>query len=453
MIINLTLNEASFEGTFDNADSTIEFYNYDNKLLIIRVLSSRDIPSTITMPSETTSFGNSEQNYYICVSNRNTFYSDNCTEALSSLPHGPMSYFFIDATQQKLDIVYSNQIIKETIYIDNFLKIDKYPPCASYGDLDDDGYVTYADRDLMLLHSVGDGDFTDEQVSRADLDGNGQSGDAVDVNLIAQFVAGDVSIFPVCTSGLPGDRTSGPSGPIVIPRSPDPDVAHEDGGVQCSIDEPCEQGLECIRFPKVGLICAEPDPCSYYECPSGTSCMVAESYPAQVMCQCRGPDCSIDSGSTNTVAYDAQTKTVVVGVNGINVRQREVTMSRTTSQNEGLGIVSKPKGVLKSGTVSAEYSGDLMFEESRLYMTTSAGKREINIMPEDVVGIPEMPDMESVEIELREDSGRPAYFVNGANQRRLFFVLPVVIDVEAKVDAETGKLVSVDKPWWSFLAW
>ena len=329
------------------------------------------------------------------------------------------------------------------------------PPCASYGDLDDDGYVTYADRDLMLLFSVGDVDFTDEQKSRANLDGNEQSGDAVDVNLIVQFVAGDVSIFPVCTSrGILEDRTSGPSGPIVIPRPPGLDVAHEDGGAQCGVDEPCEQGgLECIMFPKVGLICAEPNPCSYYECPSGTSCMVAESYPAQVMCQCRGSDCSDDSDSTNTVAYDAQTRTVVVGVDGINVRQREVTISRTTSQNEGSGIVSKPKGVLKSGAFSAEYSGDLMFEESGLYMTTSAGKREINIMPEDVVGIPEMPAMGSVEIELREDSGRPAYFVKGANQGRLFFVLPVVIDVEAKVDAETGKLVSVDKPWWSFLAW
>ncbi len=328
------------------------------------------------------------------------------------------------------------------------------PPCASYGDLDDDGYVTYADRDLMLLHSVGDGDFTDDQESRADLDGNGQSGDAVDVALIVQFVAGDISTFPVCTSrGIPEDRTSGPSDPIVMPRSPKLMVAHENGGVQCSIDEPCKQGLECIEFPKVGRICAEPNPCSYYECPSGTSCMVAESYPAQVMCQCTGPDCSDDSGSTNTAEYNVQTRTVVVGVNGINVRSREVTISRTIPQNEGSGIVSKPKGVLKSGAFSAEYFGELILEGSGLYMTTSAGKRRVNILPEDVVGIPEMPAMESVEIELREDSGRPAYFVKGTKQAKLFFVIPISMEIETNVDAETGEIISMNKPWWSFIVW
>ncbi len=74
------------------------------------------------------------------------------------------------------------------------------PPCGYFGDLDSDGFVTSDDRDLMLLHSVGAGDFTAEQVSRADLDGNGQSGDAVDVNLLAQFVAGDISTFDVCST-------------------------------------------------------------------------------------------------------------------------------------------------------------------------------------------------------------------------------------------------------------
>ena len=325
-------------------------------------------------------------------------------------------------------------------------------PCASYGDLDDDGYVTDIDRDLMLLHSVGDGDFTDEQRARADLDGNGQSGDAVDVNLIVQFVAGDINKFPVCTSqGISEDKTSGPAGSVVIPGSPGLDEVND--GLVCSIDKPCGQGLECIEFPEVGLICAKPNPCSYYKCPSGTSCMVAESYPARVMCQCTGSDCSDVSDSANTVRYNTQTRTVAVGTDSIGVMQREVTISRTTQQNEGLGIVSKPEGVLESGAVSAEYKGELMFEGSGLYMNTSAGKRIVNILPEDAVGVSEMPAMASVRIELREDSGRPAYFVKGTNQERLFFVLPVAIDVEAKVDAETGKVISVKRPWWSFLAW
>jgi len=66
----------------------------------------------------------------------------------------------------------------------------KLCPCASYGDLDNDGYVTTIDRDMMVSYLVGDITFTAEQLLRSDLDVNGQSGDAVDINLINQYVVG-----------------------------------------------------------------------------------------------------------------------------------------------------------------------------------------------------------------------------------------------------------------------
>ncbi len=53
----------------------------------------------------------------------------------------------------------------------------------------------------------------------------------------------------------------------------------------CSLEKPCPPGMECFSFPNMGLRCASPDPCSYFQCPEGTSfCAVALSYPGQVVC-------------------------------------------------------------------------------------------------------------------------------------------------------------------------
>ena len=52
----------------------------------------------------------------------------------------------------------------------------------------------------------------------------------------------------------------------------------------CSLNEPCPPGMECFSFPGVGLRCASPNPCSYFQCPEATSCAVALSYPGQVVC-------------------------------------------------------------------------------------------------------------------------------------------------------------------------
>ena len=52
----------------------------------------------------------------------------------------------------------------------------------------------------------------------------------------------------------------------------------------CGLEDPCPEELECFDFPEIGLRCAEPDPCSYYECPKETKCVIAESYPPQIIC-------------------------------------------------------------------------------------------------------------------------------------------------------------------------
>lgn len=55
----------------------------------------------------------------------------------------------------------------------------------------------------------------------------------------------------------------------------------------CDALNRCEnKTLECYSFPDIGLRCAEKEPCSYYQCPKDSSCIITASYPGSVDCDC-----------------------------------------------------------------------------------------------------------------------------------------------------------------------
>lgn len=70
-------------------------------------------------------------------------------------------------------------------------------PCGNYGDLNNDGYVTQADADLIGEYLVGVRTLTEEQLRRADVYGDGQ----ISVNnarTVARYALGYEDTFPVC---------------------------------------------------------------------------------------------------------------------------------------------------------------------------------------------------------------------------------------------------------------
>ena len=95
---------------------------------------------------------------------------------------------------------------------------------------------------------------------------------------------------------------------------------------------------------------------------------------------------------------------------------------------------------------------NMTVQNSKLYAETSAGVRQLQLMPDDASArATEVAQVTS--IELKEEASQLLYVVKGTRQAKLFFIIPVVLDVETKVDAENGNVVAVSKPWWSFLAW
>ncbi len=224
--------------------------------------------------------------------------------------------------------------------------------------------------------------------------------------------------------------------------------------ISCDSCNPCAEGLECISFPGIGSRCAQSNPCSYYPCPPNTECNVLRTAMAQVCpdgrnvgvvprvnCQCVGPDCPVADGETG-ISYDAKTGKVEI-IKGAKKVSTEITIRTAPGY----------KGILETPIVSAKFSKELVIEESKLLMRTSAGRKTINILPEDAVAVSATPKIEMVKaIELGEESQKPVYSVVGTKQARIFFIIPVSMEVTTKINAETGNVISVNKPWWSFLA-
>ncbi len=86
-------------------------------------------------------------------------------------------------------------------YSDNYFQIigNKKPPCASYGDLDNDGYVTNLDETMAADGLSGKIILSESEESRADVNYNGRL-DIGDVAAIGSFATCNITTFPVCAT-------------------------------------------------------------------------------------------------------------------------------------------------------------------------------------------------------------------------------------------------------------
>ncbi len=128
----------------------------------------------------------------------------------------------------------------------------------------------------------------------------------------------------------------------------------------------------------------------------------------------------------------------------------EVTIGAVTSTRPILIEQKENKLLIQTEYASASTIKKLVIKERKLYMETSEGNKQIKIMPE--VASSKAIEITAVkEIELKEEHAKPVYSVKGIKQSTLFLIVPISMEVETKINAETGVVISVNKPWWSFL--
>ncbi len=114
----------------------------------------------------------------------------------------------------------------------------------------------------------------------------------------------------------------------------------------------------------------------------------------------------------------------------------------------------KKKLVLVSNGVRFETDTNIKLKEDGIYIKIGDVEKEIEILP-DVASetAKEKARFHSVKkIELKSAAGKPMYRIEGARQGRLFYIIPVIMDITVEIDASTGDVIGVDEPWWSMIA-
>lgn len=156
--------------------------------------------------------------------------------------------------------------------------------------------------------------------------------------------------------------------------------------------------------------------------------------------------CVEKKDSNGLLSYSCSSKIAVSAGKGVENKTSYYNVSITRNTN-----ISSDEGVLQVGSASADYTGKVEVRESGIMMNTSVGEKQILVMPADAIRVSGIAGNASVTVELREKSQKPVYSVTGARQAKLLFFIPVLMQVQTDVDAETGNIISVSRPWWSFL--
>ena len=201
--------------------------------------------------------------------------------------------------------------------------------------------------------------------------------------------------------------------------------------IKPSCESPCVKSGDTCTCPAKPYSCTacvggeptgqtDPNGCPIYSCP-------AKQCPAGCTC----------SGDTTTCPME--------GTKPIEVKISSESGTKTVSIEKSLDGLS-----FKSEKATAITTETLVIEENKLSLKTSTGNKEIKILPEEASSKATAVTEVNM-IELKEESQQPIYSVNGTKQAKLFFIIPVSMQIETKVNAESGNVISVKKPWWSFL--
>jgi hypothetical protein len=133
--------------------------------------------------------------------------------------------------------------------------------------------------------------------------------------------------------------------------------------------------------------------------------------------------------SAGDVSVETTENTVTVMINGKKI---EITPGATNV-------------MISEGNLSVE-AGDVKISNGRI----KVGDIEIMTPGEVIVG-----DLKVTanKVQIRTEEGKVVYNVETARPAKVFWLFPVNVTGEVKINAENGQTIRVQNPWWNFLAW
>ena len=106
--------------------------------------------------------------------------------------------------------------------------------------------------------------------------------------------------------------------------------------------------------------------------------------------------------------------------------------------------------IFNGQSTPASFNQELEIKDSKIYLRTTAGLKEIVISPE--LAIQKIGGVTNVNsVILKETNGQATYVVDGIKKGKFLFIKPIEVKYSSVVNAENGLVITKQKPWWSFL--
>jgi len=116
-------------------------------------------------------------------------------------------------------------------------------------------------------------------------------------------------------------------------------------------------------------------------------------------------------------------------------------------------IIQRASGALKIKTenIEAVTTREVKYDNSSLYLIKEQEQYLISVTPDVVKENIESTagTVTNISVDVAEDKAE--YQVRSTKTTNLFGFIPINMTVNSKVNAESGEITSVNKPWWSFL--
>lgn len=240
----------------------------------------------------------------------------------------------------------------------------------------------------------------------------------------------------------------------------------------------CESDCACAKVGEEGDVfgkkcCSGLIPVPINVEPINGACLeIYPPYGTQFLCiKCGDSICGAKENKCNCPEDCGEPQTLSVCGNGI-CEEREADISILCADPEGCPFPSiagtcpqdcKRKAIELKTQLSIVQKKEN--DETKLTVELSNGKKsQIKIMPEVASGIAierlrlKVCSAENnCTIELKEvgagETTKPVYEVDSEKEYRILWLFKIKANVKAEIDAENGNVISIKKPWWSFLAW
>lgn len=152
-------------------------------------------------------------------------------------------------------------------------------------------------------------------------------------------------------------------------------------------------------------------------------------------------------GTTENIKIEIIGEKTMISIGGATGRDCEEYLKECNSGNQIL--CEKWQTNCQEKNISLETKEEIKIKENKLYMND----KEIKVMPDTASekAIATLELKKDVIIELK-DTGKLIYEITGEKEVKILALFKTEMQVKTQIDAQTGNVDKIEKPWWSFLA-